>query len=93
MGRYKQGRYRHRRGQRRGQGRCDPARQRRRQGGVDGRDDVEGQESRAQINSKTPGSALFIKHDIASKMIGRWSFAKTEETFGGLDILVTMPRS
>src|SRR5438045_2279632 len=50
--------------------------------------DAEGQKVAAQINSKTPGSALFIKHDIASEDDWKMVVARTEETFGGLDILV-----
>jgi 3(or 17)beta-hydroxysteroid dehydrogenase len=42
-----------------------------------------------QINEKHGGdSALFIKHDIASEDDWKMVVGKTEETFGGLDILV-----
>ncbi|HXG27503.1 MAG TPA: SDR family oxidoreductase [Nevskiales bacterium] len=42
-----------------------------------------------QINDKYgDGSALFIRHDIASEDDWKTVIAKTEEAFGGLDVLV-----
>ena len=50
--------------------------------------EAEGHKVAAQINAGAPGSALFIKHDIASEEGWKDVMAKTEEAFGGLDILV-----
>jgi 3(or 17)beta-hydroxysteroid dehydrogenase len=50
--------------------------------------EVEGVKVADKINATTPGSALFIKHDIASEDGWKEVIAKTETTFGGLDILV-----
>ena len=41
-----------------------------------------------KINETTPGSAIFIKQDIASEDDWKIVIAKTEKQFGGLDILV-----
>ncbi len=49
----------------------------------------DGQALEKDINSKQgDGTALFIRHDIASEDDWKAVIAKTEETFGGLDILV-----
>lgn len=50
--------------------------------------EAEGVKVAAQINATSPGSALFIKHDIASEDSWKEVMATTEEKFGGLDILV-----
>ena len=51
--------------------------------------DKDGAATAKEINDKQgDGSALFIKHDIASEDDWKAVIAKTEETFGGLDILV-----
>jgi 3(or 17)beta-hydroxysteroid dehydrogenase len=49
----------------------------------------DGQATAKQINDKQgDGTALFIKHDIAAEDDWKTVIAKTEETFGGVDILV-----
>lgn len=50
--------------------------------------DKDGLAVEKEINDKQAGSALFIKHDIASEDDWKAVITKTEETFGGLDILV-----
>ena len=50
--------------------------------------EAEGVKVADKINATTPGSALFIKHDIASEDGWKEVIAKTEEQFGGVDILV-----
>lgn len=50
--------------------------------------EAEGVKVAAQINAANPDSALFLKHDIASEEGWIEVIAKTEEKFGGLDILV-----
>ena len=50
--------------------------------------DADGNKVAAQINAVTPGAALFIKHDIASEEGWKEVIARSEDAFGGLDILV-----
>ncbi|PPE74152.1 short-chain dehydrogenase [Solimonas fluminis] len=47
-----------------------------------------GEKVAAEINAKHADSALFIKHDIASEPDWENVIARTEEKFGGLDVLV-----
>ncbi|TXH05839.1 MAG: glucose 1-dehydrogenase [Nevskiaceae bacterium] len=50
--------------------------------------EADGTKVAAQINASHAGSALFVKHDIASEDDWKAVMAQTEATFGGLDILV-----